>query len=143
MQPSKGDAIKNVLTRFPVRNEISVFTIELQDVAFYAHHGVFEQEKAIGNEFRVNLAVSYPAPPDEEVMKDNLGNTVSYAELYEIVKKEMTTPRNLLETVAMSIVNAIRSRHPEIIEINCRIEKTSPPIPSFQGKAAVAYSYKK
>lgn len=40
----------------------SLITICLHDMEFFAHHGVFEQEKIEGNIFLVNLELTTKAP---------------------------------------------------------------------------------
>ena len=118
-------------------NEIE---IKLEDVRMFAHHGVYDFERRDGNDFEVNLAVRYPAPEDEVLAEDNLFNTLSYVSLFEIVKEEMEKPRNLLETVAASIVNRIRKDFTFITYAECTISKLKAPIPGFVGKASVKYS---
>jgi len=36
-----------------------MITIELQDLIFYEHHGIYEEERRVMNSFEVNLSVSY------------------------------------------------------------------------------------
>lgn len=115
------------------------FEILLENVMIYAYHGVFEEERYIGNEFEVNLNVKYSAPDRGTIKEDNLGNTVSYVDLWEIVKEEMADTRQLLESVASSIAERIKSSFPQCHYIECSISKKRPPIPGFTGSAAVTY----
>lgn len=116
------------------------FCIELENLRFYAHHGMYEHERNDGNEFEVNLYVSYTAPDQEELQADELVNTISYVSLFNIVKKEMNLPRKLLETVACNIAKRIRAIYPHVGKIRCQIVKLTPPIAGFQGKASVTYT---
>ena len=36
-----------------------MITIELQNLIFYEHHGIYEEERRVMNSFEVNLSVSY------------------------------------------------------------------------------------
>ena len=115
------------------------FEISLRDLRFYAYHGVFEEEKKIGNEFRVSLSVFLPFK--ESLKEDLLDDTVSYAALYEIVKEEMEKPRNLLEKVAIEIAERIKKKFPEVRKGRVEVEKIHPPIPGILGTAAVALNF--
>ena len=64
---------------------------------FYAFHGVMPQERKVGGEFLVSVKVGYPL--EQAMRSDDVANTLNYAELYELVKKEMMQPSNLLEHV--------------------------------------------
>lgn len=115
--------------------------IRLEDVRFYAYHGVFEQEKTGGNEFRIDLIVSYRMSDEYTTEVDDIRGTVCYASLFEIVKEEMAVSRNLLETVVSSIARKIRMEFPEVSRIECTLTKMHPPIPECLGRAAVTYRW--
>lgn len=111
------------------------FEISLTNLRFYAKHGVWEQENKIGNEFIVTVRIRIPA--DKMITDDNLDLTISYADLYEIVKEEMEKPRKLLETVAASIAERITSRWSTILSGSVTICKSTPPIAHISGSAEV------
>lgn len=111
------------------------FEISLNNLRFYSYHGVFNEERVTGNEFEVNLTIKLPYK--EEMNEDRLDYTVSYADLFSIVKKEMDRPRKLLETVAIEIVKGIQRKFPELKGGSIEIEKKRPPIPEMIGTASV------
>lgn len=82
------------------------FTIELEKMRFYARHGVFPQERAVGNWFEVSVSLTYEADA-ETAPDDNLAGTINYARVAEIVTHEMSIPSQLLETVALRIRRAL------------------------------------
>jgi dihydroneopterin aldolase len=110
--------------------------IELKQVRFYSHHGLYDGERKAGGEFVVDLAVKYPAA-DRKLQRIN--ETVNYEILYDLVKQEMQEPRDLLETVAMAITENIRKQFPSVEEVEIRIEKKNPPLINFSGGASVTY----
>ena len=114
------------------------FTIRLRDCRFFAYHGVFDTERRAGNEFVLNLEVSY-TPAADAAESDSLDSTISYAELYEIAKEEMAKPRQLLETVAATIARRIAASLPIAERIKVRIAKTTPPISGITGDAEVEF----
>lgn len=111
------------------------FEICLDDLRFYSYHGVMNHEKEIGNAFKVSLKLVLPS--NSGIKQDRLESTVSYADVYEIVKAEMRNPRNLLEKVALEIAEKIKSRFRSISAGEIKIEKEHPPIPSMIGSASV------
>ena len=113
--------------------------IFLKDVRFHARHGVFEQERTVGNEFAVSLSVSVAETPGMEA--DSLDGTLSYADLYETVAAEMAVPSSLLEHVAIRVARALQQRYPAIISGRVEITKLAPPIPGIRGEAGVALSF--
>ena len=115
-----------------------IFKISLDKVRIFARHGLFEQEAVVGNEFEVNLVVVYR---DDGGETEDLSNSISYVDLYGIVRKEMAKPRKLLETVAKSIVTTVREEFPRTLTVECRISKITPPISNFDGSVSVDYKF--
>lgn len=111
------------------------FKISLNKLIFYAYHGVYEEERKIGNEFHVSLSVF--TDYNDDIKKDDIESTISYADLYEIVKAEMGRPKKLLETVAQRIMSSIKSNFPQIKRGEVTIEKIHPPITGMFGTASV------
>ena len=115
----------------------SEFIIELKSVNFFAFHGLHDEERKTGNEYEVDLSVKYISD-GKKITK--IENTINYVTLFEIVKQEMELPRNLLETIAISISEKIREQFSQVKEIVVRINKKNPPIINFSGSVAVIYS---
>lgn len=100
--------------------------IFLDEVRFHAFHGVMPQERAVGADFTVSLRVEYDFIKAAE--SDVLDDTISYADIYEVVKSEMEQPSQLLEHVAMRIVKAIMAKWPKVENIDIRLTKDNPPM---------------
>lgn len=111
------------------------FEISLSDIILYAFIGVEEWERQIGTQFKVNLSVF--THNDLHTLNDNIDATISYAHLYEIVEKEMSIKRKLLETTCAAIAQSIKNRYPGVESGKITIEKINPPIPGMVGKASV------
>ena len=112
------------------------YKICLNNLHFYSFIGVAEEERKIGNEFKVSLTVFIPY--SEEIEKDEIEATVSYADLFEIIKEEMGVKRKLLEKTASEISRHIRQKFPQIKNGEITIEKVHPPIPGMLGSASVS-----
>jgi len=115
----------------------SEFTIELKSVIFFAFHGLHDEERKTGNEYEVDLSVKY-FTDGKKITK--IDETINYVRLFEIVKQEMGQPRNLLETVAISITEKIQQQFSQVKEVEVRINKKNPPIVNFSGSVAVLYT---
>ena len=100
--------------------------ITLDAMKFYAYHGVEAQERKVGNTFVADLVLS--APIEEAVKSDAIENTINYATIYEVVKREMAIPSNLLEHVAGRILTALKEAFPELLAIELRLAKMNPPL---------------
>ena len=109
--------------------------IELKNMMFHARHGVLEQEKKVGNTFAVSLKLYVDLSIAGQ--SDRLEDTLNYAEVFEIVKKEMAVPSNLLEHVASRIIQAIRQAFPQIVKIQIRLAKLRPPVFGEMEEASV------
>lgn len=116
------------------------FLIKLRGLRFYSRIGVYEQERVVGNEFAVDVAVRYGAEHFED---ENLSTTISYADIYAIVAEAMQREWMLLESAAKGISERISKRWAEVEEIRVTIEKATPPICGIMGSAAVEYFWKK
>ena len=55
-------------------------TIAINDMRFYAHHGCFEQERAIGTHFRVDL--EFVTDTSRAEVSDNIADTVNFKRWY-------------------------------------------------------------
>ena len=114
-------------------------SIFLDEVRFHAFHGVMPQERAVGADFTVWLNVGYDFVKAAE--SDELIDTISYADLYEVVRAEMDKPSQLLEHVALRIVKAVAERWPRIDTIDLRLAKDNPPMGADCKGAGVEIHY--
>lgn len=109
--------------------------IFLRDVRLRAFHGVDPQETAVGGDFVVNLRVGYDF--SRAMATDDVSDTLSYADLYDIVKREMGVPSKLLEHVAGRIAAAVVEYCPAIRSVDLTVTKVNPPMGADCGGAGV------
>lgn len=100
--------------------------ILLNNLRYYAHHGVGEQETLVGNEFTVSLRLKVDI--ERAMQTDAVADTVSYADVYESVKQEMSVPSKLLEHVSGRIMDRLFNDFPQIEEIEMKLMKRNPPM---------------
>ncbi|MEP7109439.1 MAG: dihydroneopterin aldolase [Ferruginibacter sp.] len=112
-----------------------MITIHLHDLLFHSFHGVYEEEKILGNEFEVSADVVVDAPG----LITALRQTVDYSTIYDIIKNRMLQSTSLLETVAQELGLAIYAIDQRVKSVNITIKKLSPPIENFRGIVGVSY----
>ena len=110
-------------------------SIQLNQIKFYAYHGVVEQERKVGNTFLVDIKLYLDLSKPMET--DDLSDTVNYAEIYEIIKEEMAIPSNLLEHVAGRIAKKIKHTFPFVEKVKISLAKERPPIKGEVGTAVI------
>ncbi len=113
-------------------------SIFIRDLRLYAFHGVMEQERRVGGWFLLSLRIYYNMVRAMET--DRLDDTVSYADLCELVKAEMAIPSALLEQVAGRIARKIQDRFPAVTGIDLELIKENPPMGAHCRGAGVCLS---
>ena len=99
--------------------------IRLQDIVLQAHHGVFTQERELGNTFKVSVSIDIPETVG--VVTDELEDTIHYQTLYDVVVEQMQQPSNLIEHVAGRIRAQLVRLYPEAT-VHVQVSKKNPPL---------------
>lgn len=114
---------------------IENYKIELENVHIYAHHGVMQQEREIGAWFTLNISLE--VNDHRCAFSDAIEETISYADVYDIIKQEMYLPSQLLEHVAARIMNRLFSHFAAVTRIALTITKDTPPMGGDRLQASV------
>ena len=109
--------------------------VTLREVRFHAFHGVMPQERKVGADFTVTLRVK--ADLSRPVFSDNVDDTLNYAALYDVLKREMAQPSRLLEHVAGRIGQAVFDSFPQVETADVTLTKLNPPMGADSEGAAV------
>lgn len=104
--------------------------LKLNKLEFIAYHGYYPEERVLGGKFEVDITIHFQLT--EELLSDQLENTVNYEELYDIIYSHMNIPCKLIETVGINILRQISEKWPYLSEAVLSIRKLSPVI---RGKA--------
>lgn len=113
--------------------------IAIKEARFFSPIGFYEEERILGNDFEVNLEVSYPLSSG---LSDELKDTLNYEQLYRSIQKAMIKERKLLESAAHEILQDLLKSFSFIEEIEVTIIKINPPFGGDLAKAEVALQYK-
>lgn len=110
-------------------------TVHLHNLVLHAYHGLYDEEHRTGNNYEVNLDVKYE---ERNSSFESIQDTISYEDLYAIVRKRMQAPAALLEKLCEGIIRKIKHEYPNVTEITLSIYKLQPPIEALQGKVGVS-----
>ena len=80
-------------------------TVALNDVKCFSFHGYYPEEQLTGTEFLVSVEVTFYPSGDTE----DLERTVNYEVLNTIIREEMASTKQLLETVVRQILDRVVS----------------------------------
>lgn len=112
--------------------------IALEGLEFHAFHGVYPHERESGNYFTVDISVETDFSAG--ALSDDLGGTVNYETLFQLVKAEMEQPSKLLESVAEKIIHDVLEQLPAVFSVDLKIAKLNPPIGGKCRRAVVSLS---
>ena len=105
--------------------------ISLENVRFRAHHGLYEEERIIGNDFILDVWIDADIHQAAVVVEHNIEkvtNTVNYELVYEICRIEMAKPQLLLETVIEEMIYKLKCLFPNMQLVQIRLRKMNPPL---------------
>ncbi len=114
--------------------------IYIEDLKVFAYHGVLPEENLIGTYYLINITIDVDIWKAAET--DNLEDTISYADLNNIIHEEMNIPSKLLEHVAGRIIKSIHHKFSNVSGIKIKITKTSPPMKGEMKGAGVEFEKK-
>lgn len=106
--------------------EKMINTIHIERLALHGYHGVMPQERIVGTMFYVTLHIDVEVS-DEAVLNDNLTGTVSYADIIQVVKQEMSVSSALLEHLAYRVGQRLLCDFSAIQSLSVRVDKENPP----------------
>tara|TARA_B100000427_G_C15286283_1_gene497688 strand:- start:85 stop:459 length:375 start_codon:yes stop_codon:yes gene_type:complete len=104
--------------------------IEILKLEIYSFHGCNPEERKKGGPFTVDVEVDFDFT--ESIKQDNLKLTLDYAQITDIIKKEMSQPSKLIESVTKRILDNIiflgEEKGIEIERLLVRVSKIKPPL---------------
>lgn len=114
--------------------------IHLQNLQFFAHHGLHKEEQILGNWFVVNIMADISLPSTQNV---SLEDTVDYSSIFKVVQQLMQQPTPLLENLVSQIAHQILAQFLLVQNVQISIYKQNPPIANFIGNVGVSYTLKR
>jgi dihydroneopterin aldolase len=109
--------------------------ISLTNLEFFGYHGLYEEEKKVGNTFLVDVHIQFNT---NETIIDRLDQTVDYVEIYNLVKAIMLVPTPLLETLVGKMAEEILNKYLLVEKVQVAITKQKLAIAHFEGITTVS-----
>jgi len=101
--------------------------IRVNNVSFYAYHGVFKNERNVGGKFEADVELFTDF--SRAVSKDDLNKTVNYERVWHTLHEIAVSKKYyLLESLANRIVAELFERFPKVEKLAVRVRKNNPPI---------------
>ncbi|MEA4841308.1 MAG: dihydroneopterin aldolase [Bacteroidales bacterium] len=98
----------------------------INNMQFYAYHGVYEQENKVGNNYLVDLKLGIDL--SNACKSDSLEDTINYASVFDKVSTVMQKPCKLIEYLAENICIELKTSFQKIQSIEIKVTKVNPPI---------------
>ncbi len=115
------------------------FTITLQGIELYGHHGLYPGEKELGAKYSIDVSFELQTPEKDLL---DLHDTVDYKKAYDIVVAIFKTPTPLLENICKKIARELKNTFVNCTSISISISKLSPPLGGISQAAKVSYVLK-
>ena len=109
--------------------------ISLDKLVFSGYHGLYAEEKKLGNTYIVDVLIDFTA---KKSIIDNLEQTIDYVQVYALIKKWMSIPTPLLETLVGNMADDILKEQLLAEKVMVKITKQHLPIAEFEGTASVS-----
>ena len=109
--------------------------ISLDKLVFSGYHGLYAEEKKLGNTYIVDVLIDLTA---KKSIIDNLEQTIDYVQVYALIKKWMSIPTPLLETLVGNMADDILKEQLLAEKVMVKITKQHLPIAEFEGTASVS-----
>lgn len=111
--------------------------IYLNNLQFYANHGLLPEETALGQRFNIDAVLYVELTPAG--LSDDMHDSVSYADVYTAIQDvvENEPPVKLLERLAHKLAVRILSEYPLVEELMIRVTKPDPPIRGIYDNVAI------
>jgi 7,8-dihydroneopterin aldolase/epimerase/oxygenase len=114
--------------------------ISLDNMRFRAHHGLYEEERLIGNDFILDVLIDANIHFAEVIVEhetEKVVNTVNYELVYEICRIEMGKSHQLLESVVELIAYRLKRHFPNMNLVQIKLRKLNPPIGGLVESASI------
>ena len=113
--------------------------VRLNNVVFYAHHGVLAEEHRVGGRYEVDveMALDFTAA----AQTDDLAQTVDYEAVYQSIHHLVTAHKfYLIERLAYLITEAILQEQHRVEMVKVVVRKVNPPVGGTCDDAEAVYT---
>lgn len=105
-----------------------IYTIRMINCAFFARHGVHQEEERLGQRFYVDAVLEIA--PGQALADDSIVGTVDYGVAFGVIERIVTGRRRfLIEALALDIAKALADEFPQIVRSTITVRKPNAPVP--------------
>jgi dihydroneopterin aldolase len=116
--------------------------IFLSNIVLHAYHGVYSEEKKLGQRFIFDLVCHLDV--ESYSHGDDVSRGVNYEDLYNSLKHSVCSHSyHLIEKLGEVIISDLLDQFPALQQIDLRITKPEAPLPLITGQVGVALSRKR
>ena len=94
---------------------MTTYTIRMKNCAFFARHGVLDEEEALGQRFYVDAELT--VEPAASLEADSIDSTVDYGVAFGVI-----------EALALEVAKALAARFPEVRKASITVRKPNAPV---------------
>ena len=103
------------------------YTINLVNCAFFARHGVFAEEEALGQRFFVDA--QFEVRPSGPLESDSIDSTLHYGDAFQVIEEIVTGRRYfLIEALAIDVAKTLVEKFSHVEKVRITLRKPSAPI---------------
>lgn len=110
--------------------------IFLNQLQFYGYHGLFPEEKKLGQRFLVDAELHLSLQKAGKT--DDMLDSIDYGQAFEVIRQVVEgEPKNLIEAVAEHIADTLLTAFSSLESCVITVIKPDPPIPGNYNSVAV------
>jgi len=117
------------------------YIIRLVNCAFFARHGVHDEEEFLGQRFFVDAELE--VDPGTALETDDIEGTVHYGVAFKVIEDIVTGKRRyLIEALALDIAKALTREFPQIRMARITLRKPSAAVPGILDHVEVTVEHR-
>jgi dihydroneopterin aldolase len=117
------------------------YTIRLANCAFFARHGVHDEEEFLGQRFFVDAELEVEA--GQALATDSIEGTVDYGVAFKVIEEIITGKRRyLIEALALEVAKALTARFAQIRLARITVRKPNAPVPGVLDHVEVVVEHR-
>lgn len=106
---------------------MAVYEIVLSNCAFFAHHGVYNEEEVLGQRFFVDAVLTVDG--GAAIAKDDIEGTVDYGKAFKVIEKIIMGKRRfLIEALALETAKALCEEFSLVKDAKVTVRKPNAPV---------------
>lgn len=116
------------------------YVIRLKNCAFFARHGLFNEEETLGQRFFVDAELLVDGT--DALENDDFEKVVDYGAAFQVIERIITGKRRfLIEALALDVAKDICETFPIVKQTTVTIRKPSAPVQGILDYAEVSVTY--